>query len=56
MDDILTEIARKYLFIDTLEVRKMDSLDFHDVAVWCVRDALKAAYEAGKMAAGEVLS
>ncbi|MGH1399126.1 MAG: DUF6900 domain-containing protein [Alphaproteobacteria bacterium] len=24
-----------------------DSLDFHDVAVWCLKDALQAAYEAG---------
>ncbi|MCE7932641.1 MAG: hypothetical protein DYH17_14865 [Xanthomonadales bacterium PRO6] len=33
--------------IDTLETRHRDSLDFHDVGVWCVRDALQAAYDAG---------
>ena len=24
-----------------------DGLDFHDVAVWCLRDALEAAFNAG---------
>jgi len=31
--DLLTSIARKHLFIETLEERKSDSLDFHDVSV-----------------------
>ena len=30
-----------------METRHRDSLDFHDVGVWCVRDALQAAFEAG---------
>jgi hypothetical protein len=33
--------------IETLETRRSDSLDFHDVAVWCLRDALEAAFNAG---------
>jgi hypothetical protein len=37
----------KQLGIETLETRRSDSLDFHDVAVWCVRDALEAAFNAG---------
>ena len=47
IDTILTLIAQKHLGIDTLETRYADSLDFHDTAVWCIRDALKAAFKAG---------
>ncbi|MDP2431801.1 MAG: hypothetical protein Q8O33_07200 [Pseudomonadota bacterium] len=46
-DTLFTLIAQKHLHIDTLETRKSDSLDFHDVAVWCLRDALEAAFKAG---------
>ena len=46
-NDLFTRIAQKHLSIDTLETRHRDSLDFHDVGVWCVRDALQAAFEAG---------
>ncbi len=46
-ETILTLIAQKHLGIETLETRKSDSLDFHDVAVWCIRDALEAAFKAG---------
>ena len=45
--DLFTRIAQMHLSIDTLETRHRDSLDFHDVGVWSVRDALQAAYEAG---------
>jgi hypothetical protein len=47
IDTILTLIAQKHLGIDTLETRHADSLDFHDTAVWCIRDALEAAFKAG---------
>ena len=46
-EQLLTQIAQNKLGIETLETRKSDSLDFHDVAVWCVRDALEAAFKAG---------
>ena len=46
-NDLFTRIAQTHLHIETLETRHRDSLDFHDVGVWCVRDALRAAYEAG---------
>ena len=46
-DQLLTRIAREHLRIQTLETRKSCSLDFHDLAVWCVRDALEAAFNAG---------
>jgi hypothetical protein len=47
IDHLFTEIARDHLGIETLETRKRDSLDLHDVSVWGVKDALLAAYQAG---------
>ncbi len=47
IDTILTLIAQKHLFMETLETRHSDRLDFHDTAVWCVRSALEAAFMAG---------
>ncbi len=44
---ILDGIAREHLLIPTLETRRADSLDFHDVAVWQIEAALKAAFDAG---------
>jgi hypothetical protein len=48
---LLAEIAMKHFFIDTVETRNSDSLDFHDVAVWAIRSALEVAYAAGAAAA-----
>lgn len=31
-----------------LEAQNLDELDFLDVSVWCLKDALVAAYELGK--------
>lgn len=47
IETILTLIARKHLGIETLQTRKSDRLDFHDTAVWSIRDALEAAFKAG---------
>ena len=47
IDDLLTEIAKRHLGLETLESRRSDSLDFSDQAVWCIRDALMAAYGKG---------
>ena len=47
IDQLLTEIAKKHLNLETLETRNSDSLDFHDVAVWSLKEALQEAYEAG---------
>jgi hypothetical protein len=44
----LAAIARKHLFIETLETQRVDRLDFHEVSVWGVRDALTAAFDAGQ--------
>ncbi|MEZ5814039.1 MAG: hypothetical protein R3E13_04860 [Alphaproteobacteria bacterium] len=47
-DQILAQIAKDELHLETLETRKSDSLDFHDCAVWSIKAALEAAYEAGQ--------
>ena len=47
-DQILAQIAKNELHLETLETRKSDSLDFHDCAVWSIKAALEAAYEAGQ--------
>lgn len=52
IDHLLTEIAKKHLNIETLETRNSDSLDFHDIAVWCLKNSLQAAYEAGLQSRG----
>lgn len=47
LDTLLTRIAQRHLRIETLESRRRDSLDFHEVSVLELRDALEAAYRAG---------
>ena len=47
----LQQIALDHLFIETLETRHSDRLDFHEVSVRAVKSALMAAYEAGRQAA-----
>ena len=44
----IQQIAQKHLGIETLETRNSDRLDFHDLAVWSLEAALKAAFEAGQ--------
>ena len=51
LDQQMQQIALDHLFIETLETRHSDRLDFHDVSVWGVKSALMAAYEAGRQAA-----
>ena len=41
-------IAQKHLGVETLEEQKSDALDFHEVAVWQIREALEAAFAAGQ--------
>jgi len=48
---LILDIAQRRFFIETLETRNRDRLDFHDVAVWAIRDALEEAFEAGRRAA-----
>ena len=52
-DNTLQRIASRILDIETLETRRSDGLDFHEVAVWSVKQALEAAYDAGRAAGGK---
>jgi hypothetical protein len=49
-DQFLQRIAAEHLFVETLETRNSDRLDFYDVSVWGIRQALIAAFEAGRLA------
>jgi hypothetical protein len=53
MNATIEKIAREILDLETLETRKSDSLDFHDMAVWEIRKALEAAYNAGRESANK---
>ena len=48
LNQILENIAKQHLFVETLETRHSDRLDFHDVSVWSIKAALEAAYLAGQ--------
>ena len=52
---LLLEIAAKHFFFETLETRRSDSLDFHDVAIWAICAALEDAYEAGRIAGAKAM-
>lgn len=47
IDKKLESIAKEYLFVSTLDTQRKDALDFHEVAVWSIKDALRMAYLAG---------
>jgi hypothetical protein len=47
MPEQIEQIAQKFLNLETLKTRNSDSLDFHDLAVWQIKAALEAAYNAG---------
>lgn len=49
-DQLLQRIAAEHLFVETLETRNSDRLDFYDVSVWGIRQALIDAFEAGRFA------
>jgi hypothetical protein len=44
----IARIARRVLRVSTLERRGTDDADIHEVAVWELREALAAAYAAGR--------
>jgi len=46
-DQMLAAIAREALGLKTLKTRNAGHLDFHELAVWQVRKALRMAYAAG---------
>ena len=51
----IEKIAKDKLGLETLEEQKMDELDFHDLSVWQIKDALKSAFQAGQKAKCEKL-
>ena len=48
MYEKLEAIAQKYFELDTLRTRNSDAADFPTIAIWDLRAALEAAYNAGK--------
>jgi hypothetical protein len=54
-ETLILEIATKHFFVETLETRNSDQLDFHDVAVWAMRAALEDAFEAGRIAGAKAM-
>jgi len=52
---LILEIATRHFFVETLETRNSDRLDFHDVAVWAMRAALEDAFEAGRIAGAKAM-
>jgi hypothetical protein len=48
LQQLLEKIALDHLFVDTLQTRHSDRLDFHEVSVWGIQSALQAAFEAGQ--------
>jgi hypothetical protein len=51
-NDEILNIARRFLRLRTLESRNSDQLDFHELGVCQIREALEAAYDTGYRAAG----
>jgi hypothetical protein len=41
------EWAKVELLLETLETRKNDGLDFHEIPVWSIRDIVRHAFETG---------
>lgn len=50
-EQIAEEIARRVMGVETLSVRKMDALDFHEVSVWEIKQALLEALDVGRAGA-----
>ena len=47
-DEILEQIAKKHLGLQTLETRGRDHLDFSEHSVFSLKKALEEAYNSGK--------
>ena len=50
-NEAVKKIASRALGIIHMEPRDRDGLDFHDLSVWQIREALEQAYDAGREAA-----
>ena len=53
VDTELASVARRILDIPTLDTRKSDALDFHEVSVWQLRAALRRALRMGRRTGAE---
>ena len=49
LDTLIADLARRYFGAETLETQNTGD-DFHEVAVWSIKSALQAAFEAGRRA------
>ncbi|MGB0873671.1 MAG: DUF6900 domain-containing protein [Synechococcus sp.] len=49
--EALRQMACKILDLETLEERNMDSLDFHEHAVWQIEAVIQEAFKMGLKAA-----
>lgn len=45
--DAAMEWAKVELLLETLQTRKRDALDIHEIPVWSIRDVVRHAFEAG---------
>lgn len=46
--NLIETITKKHFStVETLETRKSDSLDFHNVAIWEIKSALDEAFHSG---------
>ena len=52
MQETIARIAKEELGLETLETRKCGK-DFTEQAVWCIKEALARAYQAGRNAAAK---
>ncbi|MGI2027779.1 DUF6900 domain-containing protein [Endozoicomonas acroporae] len=43
----IDDIACQILKLETLDTRNSGEFDFHELAVWQIKEALQAAYKAG---------
>ena len=46
-EEMITKIANEVLNIESLETQNSDDLDFHNVAVWEVKQALEKVFALG---------
>ena len=46
-EELMNNIARKHLDIETLETSITDQLEFHEVSPWCLKEALTEAFSVG---------
>jgi uncharacterized protein DUF6900 len=53
-EEAIVEIARRLLCLPTLDARNSDRLDFHELSVGQIRQALEAAWDAGFKAATDL--